>query len=367
MSNLKVAMVSPRYHPLTGGVETHLHAVAPRLRERGIDVTILTTDLTGALPPREEVDGVDVRRFAAYPRSRDYYLSPVLLRTLRRGGFDLCHIQGVHDALAPTALAAAHTAGIPTVLTFHTGGSSNPLRKAMRGAQWQAIGPALRRSRRLIAVCEFERRLFSRVRGIEPEQIVVVRNGSERLPVEPTAGAPREGAPLVVSIGRLERYKGHHRVVAAMPHLRRLAPEAQLVVAGSGPFESRLRALAQRGGVEDAVTLCSFTHHQRGELGALIERADVIVLLSEYEAHPIAVMEALAAGRDVLCADTSGLSELGQEGLVRTIPLRAPPHALADALLATASERRWQQGAPQLPTWDECVDALVETYDAALR
>ena len=40
-----------------------------------------------------------------------------------------------------------------------------------------------------------------------------------------------------------------------------------------------------------------------------LSQAALVVLLSEYETHPIAVLEAVALGRPALVAATSGLSE----------------------------------------------------------
>ena len=57
MSPLRVAMVTSRYSPHQGGVETHVNEVARRMAARGLDVTVLTTDLQGELPPLEHGEG----------------------------------------------------------------------------------------------------------------------------------------------------------------------------------------------------------------------------------------------------------------------------------------------------------------------
>src|SRR5262249_45777190 len=50
---LRLLMVTPRYLPETGGAEIHVHEVATRLADAGVDVTVLTTDRHGTLPARE--------------------------------------------------------------------------------------------------------------------------------------------------------------------------------------------------------------------------------------------------------------------------------------------------------------------------
>ena len=63
MSPLRVAMVCSRYPPYLGGVETHVNEVARRIAARGLDLTVLTTDLTGELPPVEHEGPLTVRRY----------------------------------------------------------------------------------------------------------------------------------------------------------------------------------------------------------------------------------------------------------------------------------------------------------------
>src|SRR5271156_3743015 len=129
---LRVAMVSANALPLMGGIETHVHEVSTRLGAAGVDVTVLTTDRSGDLAIEEKPPGYRVRRWRAYPRSRDYYLAPGLARhLLRADDYDVVHVQGVHNLVAPAALAAARRAGIPTVLTFHTGGPSSAPRGSL--------------------------------------------------------------------------------------------------------------------------------------------------------------------------------------------------------------------------------------------
>jgi glycosyltransferase involved in cell wall biosynthesis len=362
---LRVAMVAARAHPMLGGIETHVHEVAGRLAGRGVAVTVHTTDLNRELPTAEEVSGYRIIRHPAGPRDRDYYLSPSLTRAVRRIEADVVHVQGVHTFVAPAALWAAQRAGVPSVLTFHTGGHSSRLRERMRSAQWRTIGPLVRKASARVAVCQYEIDEFSRILGLAPDRFCLVRNGSEALPVDvdgAVAAALPSGDPLVLSIGRLEHYKGHHRVIAALPALLRQAPGAHLVLVGSGPYEDELRELAASLGVACSVSYRTFGPGERGALGTLVARADVVTLLSEYEAHPVAVMEALGLARPVVVADTSGLHELGESGLVSLVPLDAGAEHVASALLREARGNRWAGGPPPLPTWDDCADSLLDLY-----
>ena len=188
-------------------------------------------------------------------------------------------------------------------------------------------------------MCEYEREKFARILGVSESSIRLIRNGSDPLPVDESAPSI-DGDPLLVSVGRLEEYKGHHRILRAMPEILKQAPGARLAVVGSGPFEQQLRDMATEFGVAEQVSFEASAPEERGGLGKLVSDADVFCLLSAYEAHPIAVMEAVGAGTKAAVADTSGLSELGREGLATVVPLELPPSELATACWPWPPSRR---------------------------
>jgi glycosyltransferase involved in cell wall biosynthesis len=359
-NTVRVAMVTANALPLMGGIETHVHEVATRLGAAGVDVTVLTTDRSGDLPAHEDQPGYRLSRWRAYPDSPDFFLAPGLVRHLLSEHYDVVHMQGVHTLVAPTALAAARRARIPSVLTFHTGGHSSRLRGSLRPVQWRLLSPLLRSAAALVAVSEYERRTFAAVLGTPSESTIrLIRNGSDPLPVDPFAAKPA-GSPLLLSVGRLERYKGHHRIVRAMPAILAKAPDARLILVGEGPYERPLRELASELGVADQVSIRSFGPERRAVMGKLVADADVLCLLSEYEAHPVAVMEGVGAGTKVLVADTSGLTELGTTGLATTIALHASAEQLAAAVLGVAAAS--PPAPPDLPSWDACAESLQSLY-----
>ena len=91
----------------------------------------------------------------------------------------------------------------------------------------------------------------------------------------------------------------------------------------------------------------------------------MFVLLSEFETHPLAVIEALAAGRPALVADTSGLSELAQRGVARALPLDSTTQELADAIVDELRNPRIVEGV-SAPTWQDCARSLLELYREVL-
>jgi glycosyltransferase involved in cell wall biosynthesis len=214
----------------------------------------------------------------------------------------------------------------------------------------------------LHATAEFEMVQFGDDLSISRDKFVYAPNGSDLAAVDPTTRARIEGA-LIVSAGRLERYKGHHRVIAAMPTVLAQRPDARLRIAGRGPYESELRQLAEHLGVAHAVEIRASL--SSAEFAAELPEAALVVLLSEYETHPMAVLEALAMGRPTIVADTSGLSELAARGWVTAVPLDAPARQVGAAILEQL-RHPLVPGAIDLPTWDDCANALHDAYLGAL-
>lgn len=358
-------MATPRFLPWIGGVERHVERVAQGLADRGCRVTVLTTGAEAGLPPRERIGEIDVRRVDAWRHGADLYAAPAIYTELKRGDWDIVHVQSYHTFVAPLAMLGALKAGLPYVLTFHGGGHSSRIRTRLRPLQLLALRPLLARSARLIAVARFEIERYGGLLRLPEARFVLIPNGAE-LPAPPRTTPPPVNGLQIASVGRLERYKGHQRVLAALPHIVASRPDATLWIAGSGPYEPQLRALAARLGVSDRVTIEAVPADAGHELAARLSAVDVVVLMSEFETHPIAVLESLALGRPVVVADTSGLRELAAKGQVRSVPLRSDPAAVAAAVLAEADQPT--RGAPPpLPTWDECAAAHYELYEAVLQ
>lgn len=357
---LRVLMVTPRYFPLIGGVETHVDQVARRLVRDGANVTVLTTDTTGRLPRREERDGVIIERVRAWPAQRDYYFAPELWRVVARGGWDLVHCQSYHTLVAPLAMLAALRARLPYVVTFHGGGHSSRVRGALRGVQWSLLRPLLARAARLVAIARFEMSLYGQHLRLPAERFVLIPNGAD-LPNIAQRRADTADRSLIVTVGRLEQYKGHHRLIAALPQIIRERPDARLRIVGSGPYESDLRQLAAQLGVTDRVEIGGIPPTERHAMAEVITSAALVALLSDYETHPIAALEALALGRPVLVTDTSGLGELASRGWASAIPLHSTPDQIAAAVLQQLREPLIPPSIA-LPTWDDCAADLLTLY-----
>ncbi|QGM99054.1 glycosyltransferase family 4 protein [Methylocystis parvus] len=355
----RVLIVTARFLPEMGGIETHVREVVGRLVARGVNVQILTTDRSGLLPKTDMAAGAPVRRVKAWPARRDYYFAPGVFWEILKSDCDVIHIQGCHTLAPPLAMLAALLKGVPYIVTFHSGGHSSSLRNQIRGAQWTLLAPLFRRAAGWIGVSRYEADFFARKMRLPRDRIEVVPNGAA-MPRVLEAAAPEE--LLIASIGRLEKYKGHHRAIGAFAEVLKRHPEARLQIVGEGPYLPELEALVERLGLHRSVRIGGVPPQDREGMSRILSRARLVVLLSAYEAHPVAVMEALAMGRPVLATNCSGFIELAEQSMIHVVEPEATDGDIADAM-----ERILQSPASktnvELPSWDACVDRVAALLD----
>jgi glycosyltransferase involved in cell wall biosynthesis len=359
---LNILFVTPRFPPFMGGVETHSFEVGRRMAAKGHAIHVLTGDPSGELPREEIAARMRISRVAVYPRSSDIFFAPGMFGKILRTKVDIIHIQGFHSFVPPIAALAAIWSSAAFVITFHSGGHSSQFRNAIRGAQCATFRPLIARAEKLIAVSDFEANLFSGRLWIPRDRFVIVPNGAEiEAPVD--VAAADQGAPLIVSIGRLERYKGHHRVIAAFRELLKRRPSARLRVCGEGPYKNQLQRLVERLGLQASVTIGGFPPAERKQMATLLAQASVVALLSDYEAHPVAALEAISLGRPILASNTTGFAEMAAKGLLYGVDLDAPPEAHAALMLKVIdSPAAFAPPKGLVTDWNECTNSLINIY-----
>lgn len=139
-----------------------------------------------------------------------------------------------------------------------------------------------------------------------------------------------EDAPLLLGMGRLHANKAHDVTLRALATLK----DAWLWIAGSGPLEEELKALARQLGVQDRVRWLGW----RADPSALYRAADVVVFPSRHEPLGNVVIQSWAHGTPVVAARSVGPAALirdGEDGLLHPIDDHAALAAAVERLLAS--------------------------------
>jgi glycosyltransferase involved in cell wall biosynthesis len=156
--------------------------------------------------------------------------------------------------------------------------------------------------------------------GWEDERTSLIPNFGEtsQLPIGGADGAAlREslGIPasdsVLLALGRLHEVKAHDTLIRALANVR----DASLLLAGVGPLESDLRALAADLGVTERIHFLGW----RRDVARLFDACDISVFPSRYEPNGTVVMESWAHQRPLIASRAKGpewLVDDGQNGLL---------------------------------------------------
>ena len=105
-----------------------------------------------------------------------------------------------------------------------------------------------------------------------------------------------DGEMLLLSVGELSVRKNHEVVLRALASLKLDA--YQYLICGLGPLEERLREVVRELKMEDRVRFLGY----RNDIPQIMNAADVYLFPSLQEGLPVALMEAMAAGKAVACS-----------------------------------------------------------------
>ena len=325
-----------------GGAERLVVSAAAGLRREPFDHGICCLAERGPLAAEAEAAGVPVFCVGAFPGLRNPIAFARLVRVIRRFRPTI-----VHTHLQSANLygrLAARLARVPLVVATEHNVYGGKARRYVFVERRLA-----RMTDALIAVSGDVRRFLSLQLAIAPSTIRVIPNG-----VAPGAASPRAVAALRARIGEnadglrlgtiasLTPKKGHEFLLRAAARLQERGVACSLVLAGGGPERSRLESLAGDLGLAGRVHLLGAVPNAADVLAII----DVFVLPSLVEGMPLALLEAMLAGKPVVATAVGGVPEVVTSGVNGLLVARASETGLADAIatLARSPELRARLG-----------------------
>jgi glycosyltransferase involved in cell wall biosynthesis len=151
--------------------------------------------------------------------------------------------------------------------------------------------------------------------------------------------ARRGGKFRVLSVGRLMHFKGCHLGLRAFAKFKRQFPDCEYWLVGDGPEKKRLQNLARALHIEDAVKFRG--NIPRDEVLETLADCDVLLHPCLHDSGGWASLEAMAAGRPVICLDVGGpaLQVTNETGIkVKADSIDGAVKGLANAITQLASD-----------------------------
>jgi glycosyltransferase involved in cell wall biosynthesis len=364
-----------------GGPSVHVILLTAGLAGRGYETRlVIGTEAPheGNLLDLAAAKGVRCESMASLGREirplRDLLALLALYRLMRAYRPQVVHTHAAKAGLL--GRVAARLAGVPVVVHTYHGHVLHGYFGRAKTALFRGLERWLARlTDRLVAVSPRVREELVEL-GIAPrEHFRVVPLGLE---LEELAGAlPRGGlrrdagvpddAPLIGMVGRLVPIKDVPTFLRAAAKVRQVTPQARFALVGDGEERRLLEDLCARLGMAEVVTF----HGWRRDMQSVYGDLDVVVNTSRNEGTPVALIEALAAGRPVVATRVGGTPDLlggGELGrLVSAGDADAVAEAILDALRDNDRARARAADARSHVLREHSAERLIGDVDALYR
>jgi glycosyltransferase involved in cell wall biosynthesis len=363
---MRIALVSDWYAPRLGGIEAHLSTLAAQLVGAGHTVHVITSCPGPASERGIDIHRLNTRRLPFADVAIDPSIGGQISDILIRERIDVMHAHV--SIVSPVALAgglAADRLGLPAVLTFHSFVPATPL--------WASIaGFVLGASRWRATMTGVSSRVCEEVSSFAPRhEFTVLPNAIDAAFWTPATNGPPAATPLtLVYAGRLNAKKHPERALQAAAFLHHRAPELsfRLMMCGSGPLETRLRAMAVEEGIADFVEFAGWTNPEA--LREIYRKSHLFLSTATRESFGLAALEARSTGLPVVAMRRSAVADFvvdGQSGALVDGPAefaRAVARLALDPAALTALRQERRQGLQSF-SWENALASHLALYERA--
>ena len=342
-----------------GGAERVVVQLATTLQAAGAhNVVFLPADGEGWLASELEGSGVAIEHFRI-ERPLSVACARGLVEAFRRHRIALAHS---HEfSMAVYGGWASWRVGVPHVITMH--GSRYYAGRLQRRL---ALRAAIAASAHTVAVSDSLARALSDDLWVRRSSVTMMPNGVRyTAPDRITLRDELRLAPdvrLLVAVGNLYPVKGHAHLIEAVAMLAERHPTLHVAIAGRGDLAEPLLLQARHRGIHRRVHLLGL----RGDVPAVLAAADVFVLPSLSEGLPLALLEAMWAGRPIVASNVGQVAVALRDGEVGELVEPGDPAMLAAALHRVLKDpghaRRLGEGAARRARAEYDVTRMVGRY-----
>jgi glycosyltransferase involved in cell wall biosynthesis len=372
-----IPVVSLRYYPALGGVETRALEVTNRL-VKSFDLKVVTSDLKMERPYQRLTKEEQINEYQNVPiqRLESRKFLPVegygvIMKGLNEAlaGSEMIHVHTYGAHHADKSIKIAKKVGVPSILTTHLHPASHSHHKMLRTFYDSVVGKnTLMRTTSIITITEMERDYISKRFGIPTEKMTAIPNGIDVTKFR-DLGYEREKNSLLF-VGRLSPVKRLDMLLSALAIVKKRIPDVRLRIIGRDwGVKAQLVAQARDLKISENVEFLEEIPFE--DLVEHYNKAKVFVLSSKYEAFGITIMEAIGCATPVVVTSVGGTPEVvGDAGIL----CRENETSLADgiiellesdekynALKENAKKRR------KLFDWDLIADRVKGVYEKTLK
>lgn len=228
----------------------------------------------------------------------------------------------VHSHLIEAELISRHNVFEKAVYVSHWHGCPEILRKVPLSAflkkdtwwNWNLKRNLILRYRQCgnhyLCISEFMKDWVIEHMEADPKSCSIVNNAVDTNVFRPMELERDRSAFHLITVGKLNYNKNQQFLIRVVAELIKLGVESDLTLLGSGSQESNLKQLATDLGVIDRIHFLGTVEDPEFHLN----KADILVHASHYEAFGLVLLEAMACGKPVVCFNDGGPAEVAENG-----------------------------------------------------
>ena len=221
------------------------------------------------------------------------------------------------------------------------------------------------RSKFAVTISEFNKAYLTS-KGGASNKIHVVRCGVESKTFTRKTSTPCSPPYQIGTLGRMVEKKGFDILLRAAVSLRRKDIAFQIIIAGNGPLEKKLKALAHHLDIQSHIQFIGPLPHK--DVSAWLKTLDLFVLPCQKDCHgdmdgiPVVLMEAMLTGTPVISTKISGIPELISH---KKNGLLVKPQDVTE--LANAMEKLLSDPALRAITTENGIKRVLQEFDIELN
>lgn len=326
---MKIVHVAIRFPPATGGGEQVVYNLAKHQVKKGNQVYVITTDLLKELPrqvdknlPTKEImDGINVIRMKTHRTFLPVWgygsIFSGLEGVIKDIGPDIIHTHSYGYYHSDKLARLRKQSSWKLVMTSHGFTPGRGIFSSVKKMYTKLIGKkTVKRIDYATALSENDKRIFTELGSRKTR---VIHNGLDfyRFKDLPNGESFRKKynikGKMILSVGRLEKIKGHDFLIKSFAEVLKSQPDVFLVIVGEDWGEkARLKELVRTLKLEGKVIFTGFL--SLAQMPNAYVACDIFVNPSEHESFGIVILEAMACKKPCIATRVGAVSEIMEEG-----------------------------------------------------
>lgn len=359
---MKILLINwqDRKNPLSGGAETHVHEIFGRIARWGNDVTLLCSSFTNA-KKNEIVDGIKIIR-TGKRNTFNFYVPSACRALLRNTNYDIV-VDNINKIPFFTPL---YVRAPLLVVGYHFFGTAIYKETNFLFASYvystETLVPKIYKKEKFSVLSKSTKDELVKW-GISEHNISIISPAiSPKFTPDFKLKSPN---PLIVSLGRIKKYKCLDNILYAMQNVSSHIPAAKLTVIGTGDYLLKLAALTKKLNLDNNVSFTGFVSEQ--EKRRILQTAWIVVNTSLKEGWGITNIEANACGVPVVASNSPGLRDSVVDGKTGFLVEHNDIKALSDRIIQILQDKTLQERLSQNAiewasqfSWDKAAKEMLE-------